>query len=238
MTRADKESLAAERARSVASVEFIVGYSFSNSHLLAQALTHPSAVENERTSQSYERLEFLGDAILGAVIALFAYERFPALDEGLLTRIKVHLVSGESLSNIALDLGLDKHIILGKSEKQASSRGRTAALENVFEAIIGALFLDAGFERTKQVIRDIFADQLAAIDIEDLEDPKSKLQALTQKKVGLIPTYKLLEQTGPPHQPCFTVQILIGDKAVAQGSGSSKKKAEAEAAKEALKALE
>lgn len=232
------EEFSKKRADAVEHVERILSYSFSNPHLLAQALTHPSAVaEGEREAESYERLEFLGDALLGAFVALEVYKRFPNMDEGLLTRIKVFLVSGKNLSQQAARLGLEKYIIFGKSENQASSRGHTAALENVFEAIVGALYLDGGGEAAKTCLLTSLIKQLDTICLEELEDPKSRLQALTQKEYNEMPVYRLIETTGPAHAPRFEVEVKVGKDFAVAGFGSSKKRAEVDAAAKALKAL-
>lgn len=234
MASISAEELSKRRANAVQNVERILSYSFSDPHLLAQALTHPSAVEGERDTQSYERLEFLGDALLGASIALEVYERFPQMDEGLLTRIKVFLVSGKNLSQQAARLGLEKYIIFGKSEAQESSRGHTAALENVFEALVGALYLDGGKDAAEKCLLAGLKKQLDTLRLEDLEDPKSRLQALTQKKYNEMPVYNLIEQTGPAHAPLFKVEVRVGKTIAVTGTGFSKKSAEVDAAAKAL----
>lgn len=232
------ENIEKLREKFVANVEKIISYTFSNPSLLARALTHPSAVEEKRDTESYERLEFLGDAILGAIIAIEAYNAYPTADEGKLTRIKVALVSGENLSRIAFELGLQSYIVLGKSERQSGSRGLEAALENVLEAIIGALYLDGGIAVASRFIKNLFADQIKNVDLSELKDPKSKLQEIAQKKFGETPVYRMLEEEGPAHTPTFIFEVLIGARVVAKGKGTSKKKAERAAAEKALKALE
>lgn len=158
MENSATEKIEKLREKFVAHVEEILSYTFSDPSLLARALTHPSSVEEKRDTESYERLEFLGDAILGAVIALEAYKAYPSADEGRLTRIKVALVSGENLSRIASELGLQDYIVLGKSERQSNSRGLEAALENVLEAIFGALYLDGGIAVASRFIKNLFCE--------------------------------------------------------------------------------
>ena len=132
--------------------EEMLGYHFKNRQLITSALTHPSAVENKPVYYSYERLEFLGDSILGAMVATDVFEKFPEMDEGQLTRLKISLVSGETLSEVSDKLGIGDMIIFGESEKGTGSRGLHSALENVYESIVGALYLDAGAE-VKDFIR-------------------------------------------------------------------------------------
>ena len=141
----------------VARIEEICGHHFDNKDLITSAITHPSAVEGQPVSASYERLEFLGDSILGAMVATDLFERFPAMDEGKLTRMKISLVSGKTLSVVAGDLGIGELIIFGESEKGTGSRGMHSALENVYEAVVGALYLDAGFEKTHAFVQRTLA---------------------------------------------------------------------------------
>ena len=136
MSIADKLALAQE----------ICGHEFTDVQLLRSAITHPSAVEGEPVSASYERLEFLGDSILGSIVALSLFKTYGAFDEGKLTRLKVSLVSGATLSEVGLELGIDKIIILGASEQGTGARGMHSALENVYEALVGALYLDGGWD--------------------------------------------------------------------------------------------
>ena len=237
MENSATEKIEKLREKFVAHVEEILSYTFSDPSLLARALTHPSSVEEKRDTESYERLEFLGDAILGAVIALEAYKAYPSADEGRLTRIKVALVSGENLSRIASELGLQDYIVLGKSERQSNSRGLEAALENVLEAIFGALYLDGGIAVASRFIKNLFANQIKNVDLSELKDPKSRLQELVQKEFGETPVYRMLQRGGPAHTPTFVFEVLIGEKIIAQGEGTSKKKAERAAAEKALQEL-
>ena len=139
-------SLTQEQTEKLAAAEKAVGRKFSDSSLLLSAITHPSATEGKSVKFSYERLEFLGDSILGAIVASVAFHRYPNLDEGGLTRIKVSLVSGSSLSDAAADLGFADIIVFGSSETGTGRRGLHSALENVYEAVVAALFLDGGID--------------------------------------------------------------------------------------------
>ena len=136
----------------IAEAERIVDHVFADKNLIASALTHPSAVEGRPVSASYERLEFLGDSILGAMVATDLFERFPSMDEGQLTQLKISLVSGQMLSPVAEQLGLAPLILMGESERGTGARGMHSALENVYESIVGALYLDAGFDVTHDFV--------------------------------------------------------------------------------------
>lgn len=214
-----------------------IGYTFNHPHLLLQALTHPSYV-GESALTSYQRLEFLGDSILGAVISIELYQRFPDAQEGSLTQSKIGLVSGRSLSRMADQLGLASCLFIGNSESCDNYRGLTRALEDVFEAIVGAIYLDAGFERVRSWVlaqMDNYID--TSLETQALADPKSHLQALLQSSFKKAPIYEVIAQDGPAHNPCFTSAVLLDETVLGVGSGSSKKLSQAQAALCALEHL-
>lgn len=151
----------------------ILGHEFNNKVLLRAALTHPSAVEGQPVSASYERLEFLGDSILGAVVARSLFESYPEFDEGKLTRLKVSLVSGATLSEVSHELGIDDIIIFGASETGTGARGLHSALENVYESLVGALYLDAGWDTAAEFIHRTLKPHLASERAEHPANPKS-----------------------------------------------------------------
>ena len=214
----------------------ILDYRFENENYLLSAITHPSAVEGRSIKYSYERLEFLGDSILGAIVATEAFERFHDLDEGGLTRIKVALVAGSTLSDIARDLGFADLIVFGSSEAGTGKRGLHSALENVYEAVCGALFLDGGVEAAHVfVARTLFPLMQPERALEP-ENPKSALQERRQED-GITPTYKLVETQGPPHDRTFVAQVFAGAQGLALGTGRTKKEAESQAAKSTLARL-
>ncbi|MDR0500856.1 MAG: ribonuclease III [Coriobacteriales bacterium] len=223
-------------ARHLKAVETIIGHVFANKELLRRALTHPSAVEKEQYCDSYERLEFLGDSILGAIVANSLYQRFPHLDEGGMTRLKVRLVSGNSLCAVADDLGLGKHIIFGSSERGTGKRGMASALENVFEAIVAAITLDGGIKVASDFVEKNLVSRLPDSIPEACDNPKSELQENLQAK-HLLPEYKLVSTTGPPHDRTFTCKVIVNGDCIGTGTGKSKKDAESQAAKEALAGL-
>ena len=212
--------------------EEIIGYRFKNPDLLEAALTHPSATEGA-TRHSYERLEFLGDSILGSTVAWEAYERYPHLTEGGLTRIKVALVSGASLSRVAADLGLGDLIIFGHSETGTGKRGMHSALENVYEALVAALTLDGGFVTARAFVTKTLLPFMDVSMADEPENPKSTLQELLQAH-RVTPTYDIVETLGPPHDRTFVAEALGAGVVLASGSGRTKKEAEAKAAQAAL----
>ena len=214
----------------------ILEYRFDDEHLLLAAVTHPSAVEGRAVKYSYERLEFLGDSILGAIVATIAFERFHNLDEGGLTRIKVALVSGTTLSEVAAELGFADIIVFGSSETGTGKRGLHSALENVYEAVVGALFLDGGVDAAETFIRRTLIPRMSPDLALEPENPKSALQEKLQED-GITPTYKLVETQGPPHNRTFVAQVYAGSQGLALGTGRTKKEAESQAAKSTLARL-
>ncbi|MBQ9068414.1 MAG: ribonuclease III [Eggerthellaceae bacterium] len=214
----------------------ILQYRFGNEQYLLAAITHPSAVEGKPLLHSYERLEFLGDSILGAVVADAAFHAYPDLDEGGLTRIKVSLVSGASLSSVAEQLGFADFIIFGQSERGTGRRGLHSVLENVYESIVAALFLDGGLEPAHNFISSTLITQMSEDMAFEPENPKSALQEKLQEE-GITPTYKLVETQGPPHDRTFITQVYAGLQALASGVGRTKKESESHAANAALQKM-
>lgn len=217
--------------------EKICGHTFNDHRLLRSAITHPSAVEGQPVSASYERLEFLGDSILGSVVALALYTAYPDFDEGKLTRLKVSLVSGMTLSSVGLELGIDSCIIFGASEQGTGSRGLHSALENVYEALVGALYLDGGWDVAQDFILRTLKPHLATERAEHPTNPKSYLQECVQRDHLEPPAYKVVDTDGPAHEPTFTAVALVDGIRQGRGTGSSKKEAEAAAALDALERM-
>ncbi len=229
-------SMTPEQETKLARAQEIVGHTFENTQYLLSAITHPSATEGRAVKFSYERLEFLGDSILGALVASTAFHRFPDLDEGGLTRIKVALVSGASLSEVADKLGFADVIVFGSSETGTGRRGLHSALENVYEAVVAALYLDGGVEAAGAFVDRTLIPKMSLDLAREPENPKSALQEKLQEG-GITPTYKLVETQGPPHDRTFVAQVYAGDKGLAQGVGRTKKEAESQAAKTTLARL-
>lgn len=216
-------------------LEEITGYTFKDRALALQAVTHPSSVEGD-TRLSYERLEFLGDSVVGFSVASECYHRFPDIDEGVLTQMRIAVVNGDFLTAAARAQGLEACIVFGSSERASGSRGHKSALEDVFEALTGALYLDGGFEVARGwVIRNV--GEFISPDLaEQAGNPKSRLQEIVQAQGGVV-TYRIISTDGPSHCPTFVAEALIDDVPAGQGSGTSKKAAESDAAQSALDAL-
>ena len=215
----------------------VLGYEFMDTTILRSAITHPSAVENQPVTAGYERLEFLGDSVVGFLVAEEIYRKFPDIDEGGLTRLKVSIISGETLSAVAHERGFEDFIILGLSEKGTGARGMHSALENVYEAVTGALFIDGGLEEARRWVLETLGPLMVAGRALPKENPKSLLQEKTQAELHETPRYEIVSVGGPAHVPVFTCDCLLGERHVGRGTGSSKKEAEAAAADEALKNL-
>ena len=216
--------------------EEILGRKFTDRELLRRALTHPSAVEDTDADGFYERLEFLGDSVLGFIIAEETFSRFPTMREGGMTRIKVSLVAGSVLSNVARDLGLLDALIVGESERGTGGRGLNSALENAYEALTAALYLDGGLDAAREwVLRTLgplITEDVAATP----ENAKSRLQELVQAR-GESPAYETTAIDGPPHDRTFVVTVDVGGLRLGEGTGRTKREAEAAAATVALAAL-
>ena len=225
-----------EQRKNYEAAQKIIGHHFEDEQLLLSAITHPSANEGRAVKYSYERLEFLGDSILGAIVASIAFNRFHDLDEGGLTRIKVALVSGASLSDVASGLGFADVIMFGSSEQGTGRRGLHSALENVYEAVVAALYLDGGLDAARGFVERTLIDRMSLDLANEPENPKSALQEKLQED-GITPTYKLVETQGPPHDRTFVAQVFAGELGLAQGTGRTKKEAESQAAKSTLARL-
>lgn len=230
LSRVEQQAARLERA------EEILDYRFSRRELLLLALTHPSASDGSEPARSYERLEFLGDAILGAIISRELYDRFPKLDEGALTRLKVSAVAGHTLAKLAEELELEKLIIFGSSEHGTGKRGLQSALENVYEALVAALAIDGGSAQAERFVLRTLAPMINTSVMREPENPKSVLQEMLQTQ-HITPTYEIVDTNGPPHDRLFTAQVLSDKQVLAEGTGHSKKDAEMDAATKALELL-
>lgn len=214
----------------------ILGYTFADSALLERALTHPSFSDEPDCECDYERLEFLGDAVLGLIVVDEIYRRYPEMPEGGMTKVKIAVVSGTTLSDVAGNLGLADLIRLGESEKGTGGRGMHSALENAFEALVGAAYLDGGIEAARGVVLRTLSDRIVPDIAEALEHPKSLLQELAQA-VGPPPVYTIVSSDGPPHERSFLSEVSVGGEVLGRGSGRSKKEAEMNAAAKAIEHL-
>ena len=209
--------------------------------LIRQAFVH-SSYSNEnptRVSGHNERLEFYGDAVIGLTVSRLLYERYPDEDEGFLTARRAALVNREALARMGLELGLDRHLLLGRGETEAGGATRPSLLAAAFEAMAGALSLSEGHDRTEQVLARLFEPRLEALAaIEGApKAAKSRLQEWTQRHLGMKPIYQVVGTTGPPHEQQFEVAVQLDGRVVASGGGSSRQRAEEQAALAALATL-
>jgi len=217
-----------------------IGITFRNSSLLQQAFLHASFInENPDSSISdNERLEFLGDAVLNFVVAEKLYHEFPNLSEGKLTVIRISLIREDTLAQLSLELNLGNYLQLGKGEESSGGRQRQTNLADTFEALIGAIFLDRGLATARDFILLRLNKHLDKIKSgESEQNYKAKLQEFTQSKYKQLPTYHLIESSGPDHDKKFVVEVVMGNKVMGRGSGKSKKAAEIEAARSACKKI-
>jgi ribonuclease-3 len=218
-----------------------LGVKFKNRALLQQALIHSSYVnENPHLApESNERLEFLGDAVLGLVVADDLFEAYPGQDEGHLTELRTHLVRRDTLAKAARRMELGGDLLLGRGEEAGGGRSRSTNLAHVYESVTGAVFLDGGLSAARKFVRKSLQPELEAMTERAFPiDPKSRLQELSQSRFQSPPHYHLIQQDGPDHARSFTMEVRVNGKVYGVGSGRSKQDAEKEAAHEALGRLD
>ncbi len=221
-------------------IEELLDVDFKDRELLRQALTHRSYAHEAclPVDSTYERLEFLGDAVLDVVISDYLYRRHDELNEGDLTRIRSFLVNMNSLADTAREIGLGKYVLLSREEKTDGGGEKASIIADVLEALIGAVYLDQGLEKAAVLSLRLFEGKLEAAVSGTLDyDYKSRLQETVVKARGILPRYRLREE-GPDHCKTFHAAVFIGNEKMGRGSGSSKKEAEQSAAREALNRLE
>lgn len=218
-------------------IEEKLNYKFKNRALLTMALTHSSyANENRSRGACNERLEFLGDSILGFIVAEYLYSTFPELPEGKMTKLRADLVCEKSLASVADKLGLGDSLLLGKGEEKGGGRTRASILADATEALLAALYLDSGLEEPKKVIYDYIISGFS-VETHSAEDYKTQLQELIQQDAGHTLNYTEIGESGPDHDKVFSVAVLLDGNELAQGEGKTKKQAEQNAAKYALEKL-
>jgi ribonuclease III len=215
--------------------ESAIGHVFADQSLLLIALTHSSTAESKLKNN--ERLEFLGDAVLGLVVVHMLYDQYPRMREGDMTKIKSHVVSRETCAALAKQLGLEKHLILGKGMQ--GTRNLPASLAAcALESIIGAIYLDAGFGAAEKFVRPLVADVIAkAAQSGHQQNFKSVLQQYAQQEFDATPSYRILDEQGPDHAKCFKISVEISGRRFEPCWGATKKKAEQDAALQALREL-
>ena len=221
----------------LAALQQVLGITFNELSLLEQSLVHSSYLnENPDSAQtSNERLEFLGDAVLGLIVAEKIYQDFPQFNEGEMTRLRAAVVRRDALARMAVAINLGSYLYMGRGEEASGGRNKPANLAGALEAVIAVIFLDRDLAATRDfVIGLVNAELQKVVGQGAVADYKSRLQELTQAREQQAPTYHVVEKTGPDHDMRFAVEVRLGDAVLGKGSGKSKKEAETEAARAAL----
>lgn len=216
----------------------VLKYNYQDETLLSTALTHRSCLNTPGITESYERLEFLGDAILEMLITNYLFRKYPDKAEGYLTAARSAIVRTESLSEISVKYGFYKYIRMSKGEESTGGRKNPSTLEDVIESLIGSLYIDGGLEVARSFFETFILPDAREIIIEDrLKDPKSLLQEKIQAQGGVSPLYETISETGPDHEKTFEIAAIIEGNHIATGSGKNKQEAEQKAAQKALDTL-
>lgn len=222
--------------KNISKLEEKIGIVFKNKDLLRQALVHRSYLNEHRDFKldNNERLEFLGDAVLELVSTEYLYSKFPN-PEGELTNFRAALVNGKMLAKISGEIGLENYLLMSRGESKDVGKARQYLLANALEAVIGAIYLDQGYRKSKKFISDNILCKMKDVLEEKLyQDPKSKFQEKAQEKTGVTPSYKVLKEWGPDHNKHFVIGVYLEDEKIAEGEGTSKQAAQRNAAKEGL----
>lgn len=217
-------------------IEQRIGYHFRDPDHLMAALTH-SSVTSTAHPRTSERLEFLGDAVLGLVLTDLLIERYPEDSEGQLSKLRAALVSTVSFAAKARELALNQDLLLGKGEEKTGGREKSSILAAAYESVMGAIFLDGGYQRVRAVVARQFHEAIEKVGRQRSTDPKTELQELCQQRQRITPVYRTVREEGPDHARRFVVDVLLGDTVLARGEGASKRSAEKDAARNALEAL-
>ncbi len=218
--------------RNLKALENELGYTFQNPALLDRALTHSSYANEREALGDNERLEFLGDSVLGFITAEYLFSEHKGVPEGELTRLRAYAVCEKSLDVYAREIGLGDYLLLGKGEERTGGRERASVLSDAFEAVIAAIYLDGGMEPAKKFVLRFVRPYVEAKPV--FKDYKTMLQEVTQKNPGETLEYVLVSESGPDHDKHFEVEVHLNSNVIGRGSGPSKKKAEQDAAREAL----
>lgn len=223
-----------------AQLEKVIGYRFRKTNLIEMALTHRSyRFEKPEIDVDNQRLEFLGDAVLGHMTAAYLYAKHSGHDEGGLTALRSQVTNGRALAEMAASIQLGSHLRLGRGEEKTGGRGRPAVLADALEALIGAAYIDGGMKGAEAIFKKLVEPEIGRLS-SDLwaDNPKGCLQDVSQRRFGSAPRYKVLSHRGPAHESEFTVQVLLNGEPAGVGCGGSKREAEAKAAMDALRRLE
>jgi len=218
----------------ISKLEDKLGYNFKNKQLIIEALTHKSF----KKPYNNERLEFLGDAVLDLIVGEYLYNKFPKKDEGTLSKIRASLVNEGGFAKLAKVLDLGAFLYLSAAEENNKGRTKKSLLSNAFEAVMGAIYLEAGLQKAREIAVKLLEENYPKIDLDSLcKDYKTSLQELTQAVYGTTPTYTLIGSSGPDHDKVFEVAVMLNDKEISKAKGKSKKEAQQDAAKIALAKL-
>jgi len=218
-------------------IEEKIGFTFRDKAFLELACTHCSYANENRKGEHNERLEFLGDSILGLIVSHYLFEKLDKEREGTLSQLKASLVSATACTEYIYQLGLEEHLLLGKGERQNHGKGRESLLADFFEALIGAIYLDSGYASANAFFLRHFEKAMDQMIQDPIRNWKAELQDYTQKNLQIQPKYLLLREEGPEHVKSFVVGVALGEKTISEGSGLSKKEAEQAAAQNALSDL-
>ncbi len=219
----------------LADAQHALGVDFGDLEVLRISLTHSSFAYEVGSADFNEKLEFLGDSVLGLAITENIYENFPEMQEGGLAKLRANLVRAEMLADIAVELDLGQFMFIGKGAEISGGRKNDSILADCLEAVIGAIYLDRGYDIARDFVIRLFADKIREEGSQkELGDPKTNLQELTMDKWGTLPDYNIVAQEGPAHKPMFSAAVSIRGQVFGRGAGTSKKRAEQLAAKEAL----
>ncbi len=211
-----------------------LGYQFKDEKLITEALTHRSYTKDFNN----ERLEYLGDAVLDLIVGEYLYHLFPNAEEGMLSKLRAALVNEESFDKLAKKLNLGKYLFLSPAEENNRGREKPSILSSAFEALIGAIYLEAGFDKAKEIALRLIKEVFPTITPEELlKDYKTNLQEITQAHFGVVPEYRLISATGPDHRKEFEIGVFINDKEYARAKGRSKKAAQQEGARLTIERL-
>jgi len=231
------EPLSPEREKETGELERKLGLSFHNKHLLNQALTH-SSYGHEKSVSDNERLEFLGDAVLKLVATEHLYHKFPEYAEGDLTKIRATVISDETFSVVGRKMGLGEALLLSANEMKSGGQKRKSNVANTLEALVGALYLDAGLGKSRDFIIEILREEIEKVSRAGyIRDFKSALQEYAQKKKQQLPAYKVIKEVGPKHRRVFWIEVRLNNKRYGMGRGANKKEAEQRAAAVALRRI-
>ncbi|GAB6074964.1 ribonuclease III [Nautilia lithotrophica] len=218
----------------ISELEKSLGYQFKNKKLITEALTHRSY----KKEVNNERLEFLGDAVMDLIVGEYLFHLFPKAEEGILSKLRAALVNEDSFTRLAKRLNLGKYLYLSPAEENNNGREKPSILSSAFEAVIGAIYLESGFEKAKEVALKLLKEEFPIITPEELlKDYKTTLQEITQAHFGVVPEYRLISASGPDHKKEFEIGVFIQDKEYARAKGKSKKTAQQEGARLTIEML-